>query len=56
MVIVGKGTTLGSHNLLPLMKPPPRPHIDAGKPTINPSVRSTKKREIVSIAMLKPRV
>jgi hypothetical protein len=29
------------------MKPPPRPHIDAGKPTINPSIRSTKNKEML---------
>jgi hypothetical protein len=29
------------------MKPPPRPHMDAGKPTIKPSPRSTKNRKIV---------
>ena len=31
------------------MKPPPRPHMDAGKPTANPSPRSMKSRKIVIV-------
>ncbi len=38
------------------MKPPPRPHMDAGKPTINPNSKSVMKREMPIKIMLRPRL
>lgn len=36
------------------MKPPPSPHMEAGKPTASPSARSAKKRGMVITAKLNP--